>query len=375
MARNGEAVVLRVLCLVVTCSVLGFCGCRRSPEDIEGEPISNVLLRYKGQVGQTLRYKVSLNLDKKIHMQGLWRSEGNERGKVTFSMTTVEQTPAGYRTKFDARWGDSNFSRETQDEMNDKIEAARSIDVIVSDRYVWDKGGTHNLCFPDEPVSPGATWEGSVEFQFGDLLTVEPPTLRVSYRLVKAVKNESGRFAVIECSPMTDKVEVPLQFGQLGLKCDGTGTVTAVREDGDAQGKIDVGDVLLAVNGHPATTAKDWHTLHQRFIEMPGDVGKPVVLTIRRDGREQDIEVKKSFATVGTMEITLSKATRTVVFDIDRGIIVSDTASPVYSVMYRLLDAFPFTDNYMGSGSFQGRAGAELGPRVYRNRFQMTLLP
>jgi len=372
--RDDRRTAGRFLFWAMAFALLGACGCRDSAGIPEGEPLSDVLLRYTPTLGETLRYKISLRLDKKIYMDGLWRSEGTERGEATFSMTTVEQTPAGHRTKFDARWGDSTFSQETKDEMNDKIEAARSIDVIVSDRYVWDKAGTHNLCFPDEPVSPGATWEGSVEFQFGDLLTAEPPTLPTSYRLIKAVKNESGRFAVIECSPTTDKVEVPLQVGQLGLKCDATGAVTAVRADGDAQGKIDVGDVLVAVNGHPAATAKDWHTLSQRFIQMPSDVGKSVVLTIRRDGQEQDVEVEKTAATLGTMEITLSKATRTVVFDVDKGVIISDQASPVYSVTYRFLDEFPFADNYMGTASFGNRAGTQLGPRVYHNRHKMTLL-
>ncbi len=372
--RNGKEVLFQLLCLVMTCSLIGLSGCRESADIPEGTPLSNVLLRYTPQVGQTVSYRISINLKKKIYLQGLWRSEGNERGQVTFSITTVGQTAAGYRTTFDGRWGDSSFSRETKDVMNDKVEAARSLDAIVSDRYVWDKGGTHNLCFPDEPVTPGAEWEGSVLFTFGDMATVEAPTLPVAYRLVKAVENEAGRYAVIECSPLTDKVEVPLQFGQLGLKCDGTGTVTAVREDCDAQGRIEVGDVLLAVNGHPAATAKDWHTLYERFIEMPGNVGEPVVLTVRRASQEQEIEVRKSFATVGTMEVTLSEATRTVLFDIDKGVIVSDKASPVYSVMYRFLDESPFVDNYMGTGSFENRAGTEIGPRVYHNRHKMTLL-
>jgi hypothetical protein len=374
MMRNGKEVMLQLLCLAMTCSLIGLSGCRKASDVLEGEPLSEVLLRYTPQVGQTRDYRVSMNLHKKIFLKGLWRNECNERGKVTFSLTTVEQTAAGYRTTFDGQWGDSSFSAETKDVMNDKVEAVRGLAVIVSDRYVWDKGGTHNLCFPDEPVSPGDQWEGAVLFTFGDMVTVDEPTLPVAYRLVNAVENEAGRYAVIECSPLTDKVEVPLQFGQLGLKCDATGTVTAVREDCDAQDKINVGDELLAVNGHPAATAKDWHTLYERFIEMPNNVGEPVVLTVRREGQEQEIEVLKSFATVGTMEVTLSEATRTVVFDIDRGVIVSDRDSPVYSVMYRFLDEFPFVDNYMGTGSFENRAGTEMGPRVYHNQHKMTLL-
>jgi len=372
--RNDKEARVRFLCLVMACSSIVLSGCRESADELEGEPLSEVLLRYTPQVGQTCDYRVSMNLDKKYFSKGKWRSEGNERGELTFSLMTVERNSEGYRTKFDANWGDSNFSRETKGVMNDKVEAVRPIDLIISDRYVWDQGGTHNLCFPDQPVSPGAEWEGAVLFTFGDLATVNEPTLQMSYRLIKAVENEDGRFAVIECRPVTNHIEVPLQLGQLGLKCDATGNVTAVRQDSDAQGKINTGDVLVAVNGHQAVTAKDWHVLYERFIEMPNDVGSAVLLTVRRDGQEQDIEVKKSFVTVGTMEIEISNGTRKVIFDIDKGVIVSDEDSPEYSVMYHFLDEFPFVDNYMGTGSFEGCAGTKSGPRIYLNRFKMTLL-
>lgn len=373
--RDGRKSAGRLLRLAATCMLLGAGGCRESAGIPEGEPLSEeVLLRYTPTVGQTLRYKSSMNLDKRILAKGRWLNEGSERGELTFSLLTVERRDEGYRTKFDGRWGRSNFSKETTDEMKDKIEAAQSIDLIISDRYVWDKGGTHNLCFPDQPVSPGDEWEGEVLFMFGDLATVNAPTLPMSYRLVKAVKNDEGRFAVIECKPLTDRVEVPLQIGQLGLKCNATGAVTAVRSDCDAQSKIEVGDVLVAVNGHPASTAKDWHVLRERFVEGTYNVGDPVALTIRRDGQERDVEVEKTSVTLGTMEVTLSETTRTVVFDIDRGIILSDQDAPVYSVMYRLLDEFPFVDDYMGTNSIEKRAGTEVGPRVYHNQHKMTLL-
>jgi hypothetical protein len=353
---------------------MALAGCGKSPDVMEGEPLSDVLLRYTPQVGQTLKYHVSMNLNKKLFQNGRWRSEGNERSQMTISMTAVEQAREGYRTKASVSWGRSTFSRETADEMRDKADAAQSADLIVSDRYVWSTGGTHNLCFPDGPVSPGDQWSGSVVFMFGDLATAEAPTLDVSYRLVRAVRNDKGRFCLIECRPDANQVEVPLQIGQLGLQCDETGTVTAVREDSDAQGKINVGDVLVAVNGHRAATAKDWHVLYERFVEMPGDVGSPVVLTVKRNDQERDVEVTKTFATLGTMEVTLSEAVRKVVFDVDRGVIISDEASPQYSVMYHFLDEFPFADNYMGAGSFKRDAGGKIGPRVYRNRHRMTLV-
>jgi len=43
--------------------------------------------------------------------------------------------------------------------------------------------------------------------------------------------------------------------------------------------------------------------------------------------------------------------------------------------MYDFLDEFPFVgDYYMGSGSFEGRAKTKMGPRIYRNQWQMKLL-
>jgi len=315
-----------------------------------------------------------MNLNKKLFSKGRWLKEGNEQAELVFSMNTVEHDTNGYRTRFDVRWGNSNLSKQTMDEMRDKTKAAKSIDLMISDRYVWNKGGTHNLCFPDRRVSPGAEWQGEIQFQFGDLATVNKPTLQTSYRLVKAVENEDGRYWLIGCTPVTDRIEVPLQFGQLGLKCDAAGRVTAVRQDSDAHGKIEIGDILVAVNGHRAATAKDWHVMYERFIEVTDNVGSAVVLTIDRGGHEQDVEIEKGFVTLGTMEVTLSNARREVIFDVSKGIIVSDKASPVYSVMYKLLDEFPFVDDYMGTSSFEGCAGRQIGPRVYHNRHEMKLL-
>ncbi len=371
---DDNELMTRFVCLAAACFLAGLPGCRESADELEGAPLSEVLLRFTPQVGQTRDYRVSMSLDKELFGNGRWLKEGNERGQMVFSMTTVGQNDGGYRTKLEGRWGHSNVSKETADEMRDKIEAAQSMDVTISDRYVWEEGGTHNLCLPDQPVSPGAEWNGVTQFSFGDLATVDAPMLKVTYRLVKAIENDDGRYCVIECTPVTDHVEVPLQIGQLGLKCDATGQVTAVRSDSDAQGKINVGDVLAAINGHRVGTTRDWHVSYERFIEKPDDVGSGVLLTVRRDGHETDVEVKKSFVTLGTMKINISKATRRVIFDIDQGIIISDEASPQYSVMYHFLDEFPLVDDYAGASSFEGRAGTEWGPRVYHNQFTITLI-
>ncbi|UCG57743.1 MAG: PDZ domain-containing protein, partial [Phycisphaerales bacterium] len=374
LMQDGKRVTFKFLCFVMACSLVGLGGCRKSSDRLEGEPLSEVLLRYTPRVGQTDNYNFFMNLDKTFFKDGKWRKEPNERLEGVISIETVEQNGDSYRTTADIRMGDSNLTKEALDAMKDKAEAIRMYDLNISDRYVSDEGGLSNLYLPEEPVSPGAQWGGEQSFTFGDMATVEAPVLKMSYRLVKAVENKDGRFCLVESEPVTDEIEVPLQIGQLGLQCDATATVTAVREGSDAHGKIKVGDILVAVNGERAVAAKDWNILYGRFIGTWDNVGADIVLTIKRDGREQDLEVEKSFATLGTMGVKISNATRKVVFDIDNGIIVSDKASPVYSVTYDFLDEFPFTDNYMGAAAFRGRAGTKSGPRIYRNQWKMELL-
>ncbi len=373
MQGDREA-LFRFLCFIMTCSLIGLVGCRKSSDEPDGEPLPKVLLRYTPQVGVTNHYGYSVNLDKKFFLKGKWRSEGNEKLEGIISIKAIEQKGDNYLTEFEFRIGKSNVSKETLDVMRDKAEAAKSYELNISDRLSCGEVALNNLCFPDDPVSPGSQWEGEELLNFGDMATVTAPTVKMSYRLIKAVENKDGRFCVIECKPLTTQVEFPLQIGQLGLKCDATAKVTAVRQDCDAQGKIKVGDVLVAVNDHKAITAKDWHNLYERFIEMPDNVGTAVVLTITRDGRRQDVNVQKSFVTVGTMEVNFSKAWRKVIFDIDAGIIISDESSSEYDVMYDFLDEFPFTDDYMGNGSFKGRAKTRIGPRNYRNQWKMNLI-
>ena len=373
MMLFGKAAMLKSLCFVTALFLLGSAGCRKASDELEGEPLSEVLLRYGPGVGQTNDYSFFVSVDKKFFDKGRWRRERNETLEGIISIATVERNGDVYRTDVDIRMGRSNLSRETMDVMRDRVEAARSYDLTISDRYVTAEGVLGNLWFPDGPIPPGTEWKGEQSFDFGDMATVNKPTLQMSYRLQSAVENNKGRYCLIECTPLTTHVEVPLQIGQLGLKCDATGKVTAVRQDSDAHEKIDVGDVLVAINGQKTATAGDWHVAYERFIEMPDNVGSPILLTIKRDGQEQDVEVKKSFVTLGTMSVEISKSTRKVVFDIGRGIIISDEASSVYSVMYEFLDEFPFADDYMGVGSFEGRSGTQSGPRVYRNQWRMRL--
>jgi len=62
-------------------------------------------------------------------------------------------------------------------------------------------------------------------------------------------------------------------------------TIEAIRAGGPADGKLEAGDVVVAIDGRLITTRE----AGRRFAQaMPGD---PVRLTIRRDGRELTVEV------------------------------------------------------------------------------------
>lgn len=179
--QDGKKVMFKFLCFIMACSLIGPAGCRESSEKLDGEPLSEVLLRYTPRAGQTNDYGFFINLDKKVFSKGRWRKENNERIEGVISIETIEQNGDSYRTKFDVRMGSSNLTKEAMDVMRDKAEAARSYDLSISDRYVCDKGGTGNLCFPDEPISPDTEWEGEELFSFGDMATVNKPTLKMSY--------------------------------------------------------------------------------------------------------------------------------------------------------------------------------------------------
>jgi hypothetical protein len=333
--QAGRKVMFKFLCFITGCSLIWLSGCREDSDRLEGEPISEAVLRYTPEVGVTNYYRYSVNLDKKFFLRGKWRSEGNENIKGIISIKAIEQNGDNYLTQWGAKIGNTNLSKESLDIMEDVT--AKTYDVNISDRYVCNETAINNLCFPEGPIRAGSEWEGEGPFSFGDMLTVNKPTVKMHYKLIKAVENKDGRYCIIENKPLTTPIVFPLQVGQLGLQCDATAKVTTVREDCDAQGKIKVGDVLVGINGQKAITAKDWHHMYERFIESPDNVGSAIVLTIRRDGQEQDVSVRKSFVTLGTMEVNFSKDLRKVIFDIDKGIIVSDESSSeisIYGLLY-----------------------------------------
>ena len=61
-----------------------------------------------------------------------------------------------------------------------------------------------------------------------------------------------------------------------------------IRVGGPGEGKLRDGDVVVAVNGHPITTEGGGH------LFADPQIGKPLRLTIRRGGREREVEIVPS---------------------------------------------------------------------------------
>jgi hypothetical protein len=345
-------------------------SCRKSSGQLDGEPLPEVLLRFTPQVGQTYRYACFINLDKKTF--GNWR---NEKVDAIISLTIFGKDGDRYHIKYDAQSFDSNISEEDLASVKDKPEKLESYEINASDRYIFDAHlQTSNLCFPDRPVKPGTQWEGEALFTFGDLATINAPMERISYKLIEAVRTERGRYCLIECKLVAKEVKVPLQIGQLGFKCDTEGKVIAIREDSDAQNKIEVGDILIAVNGHKAVIARDRGELYEKFVEPTGNIGALVRLSIVRDDKEQNVEVEKSFVTIGIMHINIKKGVRKVLFGIDKGIVVSDESSPIFSVVYEFPIELPFLDDYTGTEPLKRVMKRKIPPRIYKYEWKMKLI-
>jgi S1-C subfamily serine protease len=58
-----------------------------------------------------------------------------------------------------------------------------------------------------------------------------------------------------------------------------------IRAGGPGEGKLRDGDVVVVVNGHPITTEVGGH------LFADPEIGKPLRLTIRRGGREREVEI------------------------------------------------------------------------------------
>jgi hypothetical protein len=247
--------------------------------------------------------------------------------------------------------------------------------IAISDGYVWEIQGAYNLCFPDHQVLVGEEWIGSASFHIGDLSTLEQPDVRVRYKINKEEQTGSETLLTITCLPVEKEIEVPFQLGSLGIKCDERGRITAIDEKADIEDKIRIGDQIMAIHGHKAKNVRARSSLFERYIETLDGLGQSVPITILRDKKEITVSLKKHHVTIGTMKVEIQEFLRTVSFNLNKGIILSDVSKALYSVTYDIAEELPFVDDYTGKEPLKRLAKTKMPPRIYKYEWNLILNP
>lgn len=276
-----------------------------------------MLLRFSPEVGTTYRYELSNSRD--TTFRGRTSSFAFD---AIFSMNILAKEDAGYRTKVTFEMGEHNLGESSEAFMKEK--AAEVHKFNVTDRYVFDREGQMNLCFPDDPVGVGSEWEGFCHFKPLGVPLEDLPLVKTSYKLVDVAQTDEGKICTIESRPLTKEIELPLQLGYLGLDYDDDLRVTDVAPDSGADGNVQVGDVLTSLNGHKAQTPKEFNLLKERYVEPADALNNNVTLTLTRGEEEVVVEATKTLFTLGTLTVEVEDAVRKTLFDVDRGLVVSE---------------------------------------------------
>lgn len=310
-----------VLTLVACALVLLLAGCRSE----SGE----VLLRYAPQVGGAYLYKF------KIHRP-------HDPLEVTGEMHVRSKDSDGYRTEFSGILGAELFSRT----------------IVVSDHHNASDPGYISLNFPDEPVRPGAEWSGQVPWYFESAYVLDPTEMHVpaSYKLLAVEPAERGRQAVIEQRYEADVAVdgLVLHVGQVGVRWDHEGRITKVHPGYDAFGKLQVGDVIVGINGQRAEAAGGLAWLAEKYIQRP-KVNQTVTFALLRDGEERHIGVEKTIDELAVVKVSNLRGYLKTTFDVDRGILLSTEATiHQENLAFRspATGTFPVVDDYDGFHKF-----------------------
>lgn len=296
-------------------------GCHREGEE--------VLLRYTPQVGGSYGYEFTIN-------------RPHDPIEVTGEMHVLSKGEDGYQIQFAGTLGDELFSRV----------------MTVSDRHNSSDPGYISLNFPDDPIGPGTEWSGEVPWYFENYYVLDPTEIRLpaSYKLLEIAGGESGRYAVIEQRNGGDIAVdgLILHVGQVGVRWDHEGRITEVDPGYDAFGKLQVGDVVVGINGQRAEAAGELVWLAEKYIQRPKDT-KTVRFTILRDGKEHDINVEKSIDKLAVVKVYNVRASLRTTFDVDRGILLSAQATinqEDIAFTSPTTDTFPVVDDYDGFHKF-----------------------
>jgi hypothetical protein len=292
-----------LLFVAVLAMVFLSAGCHRDEEEF--------LLRYTPRVGSTYRYTSKI---------------GNLM-EMTGEMQVLNEDESGYRIQFSGMRRTGLFSGS----------------LIVSDRHNSSDPGYISLNFPDDPVGPGAEWGGEVPWYFENYYVLDSTQIWVpaSYELLKVEQGEDGTYAVIEQKIEADVAVDGLVFhvGQVGVRWDGEGRITDVHPGYDAFGKLQVGDVVVGINGQRAGTTGELGSLAEKYIQHP---------------KEGKTDVEKSIDKLAAVKIYNLRNLLTITYDIERGLLLSAEAIINHDVAFTspTTDTFLVVDDYDGFSKF-----------------------
>jgi hypothetical protein len=323
------------------------------------ETLPGIELKFSPKVGCACQYSYSVNLDKNT-----MGKTAHEQIEALIVMSVLSKDGSSYNLQYDTFPGKNNLDGINMDALKDKAGMSRKFS--VSERYEFIPEEGMSLFFPGSPLKVGSKWEGNIRFQFGDLATSEPPFLKVRFELT-GIKND---VVTLECEPVDKSLAVPIQTGMIGVRCDREGRIEELCRGSEAEERLKVGDVLIAINGQECTTSKMRNLLTQRYVEPANDTGSTVSLTILRGKYRKNIVISKFIKEYGEMKIKFLESERRIDFDLRKGIMISDVSSLKLSVDCHFRKDMGFSDNLSGGEGMEKLSGKNIPPRLYDYKWE-----
>lgn len=296
-------------------------GCHREAGGVQ--------LRYTPQMSHTYRYRLEIR-------------RPHDPIQVNGNMKVLGRGQDGYQIQFSGVYLDELFSES----------------MTISERHNASHPGYVSLNFPDAPVTVGGEWSGEVPWYFEDDYVLDPSEIRLpaSYRLLALEKDETGRRAVIEQRIKADVAVdgLVLHVGQVGVAWDQEGRITQVHQGYDSFGKLEIGDVVVGINGEPANGPGGLQWLAEKYVQRPREDGK-LRFSVLRDGAVQVVDVEKTVDELAVVNVQNVTSTLRVTFDADRGILLSAEVSiSQEDVAFNSATGapFPVVDDYGGFHKF-----------------------
>jgi hypothetical protein len=310
---NTPVVVLAALLLVTGC----------------GRHADGVLLRYAPQVGATYRYQLQIN-------------RPHDPIVVTGDMQVVGRGENGYQVRISGMYPDALFSEP----------------MTVTERHNTSHPGYISLNFPDDPVRSGGEWSGDIPWYFESDYVLDPGEIHLpaSYRLLGMGDGEHGRCAIVEQRVEADAAAdgLLLHVGQVGVRWDQDGRITALHQDYDAFGKLRVGDVVVGINGQRAEHAGDLTWLAEKHIQRPRG-SRIVRFAVLRDGKPREVAVERSIDELALVQVHDVRSTLTGTYDVNRSVLLEAEAhinQQDIAFTSPTAGPFPVVDDYGGFHKF-----------------------